>query len=468
MQQTIPTSPSRASSLGARHLRRVTLLLTACGWLTVVTTLGWTLSLLHLASWQAALIPAPGVVAGLLAIWFARRGRPYVGGAIQCGALYAIVCLSSLYLDQTTAQMPRSTHLFLVPLATGMYMGLRGSPKLLRHTIVAFVFLTFVVLASTSWGVQPSHNLPDDLRIFGGKVNTVVAALAMYLAMHIMQADVEARNAYEADLREAIRSGQLVLHYQPQVDQDGKLLGAEALLRWPHPRRGMISPGEFIPLAEKSGLILPLGEWVIDTACKHLAELATQTDTAHLTISVNISVQQVRQPNFVVQAMAAIERHKVDPSRLKMELTESVFARDMDDLIGKMKALRQYGVSFSLDDFGTGYSSLSYLKRLPLDQLKIDQAFVRDLLTQPRDLAIAKTIIELGRSLNMAVMAEGVETREQHQILEGMGCRQFQGYLFGKPMPLATLLEQAKGAHAPAPPPPRPADEPRSGAPAHA
>jgi EAL domain-containing protein (putative c-di-GMP-specific phosphodiesterase class I) len=295
----------------------------------------------------------------------------------------------------------------------------------------------------------------------------------MYLAMYIMQADVEARNAYEADLRQAVRSGQLALHYQPQVDQDGKVLGAEALLRWPHPRRGMISPAEFIPLAEKTGLIIPMGEWVIDTACGHLAELAKAPDTAHLTLSVNVSVQQIRQPDFVVQAMAAIERHQVDPRRLKMELTESVFAHDMDDLINKMKVLKQYGVSFSLDDFGTGYSSLSYLKRLPLDQLKIDQAFVRDLLTQPRDLAIARTIVELGTTLNMAVIAEGVETREQHQILESMGCRQFQGYLFGKPMPLATLRELATSEPTamPAPTPIQPTGEvgeSRSGAPVHA
>ena len=446
MQPTIPTSDHRKNSLGAKHLRRVALLLTVCGWLMAVMTFGWTLGLLHLIGWQAAMIPAPGVLAGLLAVWFAGQGRPYLGGAIQCGALYLVVCTTCLFLDQTTNQMPRTTHLFLVPLATGMYMGLRGSPKLWRHGIVAFIFLTFVVLACTSLGGQPAHNLPDELRLIGGKLNTVAAAVAMYLAMHIMQADVEARSAYEADLREAIRTGQLALHYQPQVDLDGKVLGAEALLRWPHPRRGMISPAEFIPLAEKSGLILPMGEWVLDTACSHLAELSSHPGTAHLTISVNISVHQVREPDFVVKALAAIERHKVNPRHLKMELTESVFARDMDDLISKMKALKQYGVSFSLDDFGTGYSSLSYLKRLPLDQLKIDQAFVRDLLTQPRDLAIAKTIVDLGNTLNMAVMAEGVETREQRQILESMGCRQFQGYLFGKPMPLIALRERVSQA----------------------
>lgn len=475
-----PTTPQpRASKLGAKHLRRVALLLTVCGWLTAILTLGWSLSLLKLVGWQAALVPTPGVMGGLLAVWFASRGRPYLGGAIQCGALYVVVCVSCVLLDQATDQMPRTTHLFLVPLATGLYMGLRGSSPLLRHTIVTLVFLTFVVLASTSWGGHHSLNLPDELRIIGGKVNAVSAALAMYLALYIMQADVEARNAYEADLREAVRSNQLTLHYQPQVDEDGQMLGAEALLRWPHPRRGMISPAEFIPLAEKSGLIIPMGEWVIDTACVHLAELAKHPETANLTLSVNISVQQIRQPDFVVQAMAAIERHGVDPKRLKMELTESVFAHDMDDLINKMKALKQYGVSFSLDDFGTGYSSLSYLKRLPLDQLKIDQAFVRDLLTQPRDLAIAKTIVELGTTLNMAVIAEGVETREQRQILMAMGCRQFQGYLFGKPMPLLALREQAYRMHAAAAtvasaePASKAcaegdADAARSGAPAHA
>lgn len=476
MQPSIPTSAHRKSGLGAKHMRRVTLLLTVCGWLTAVMTLGWALALLHLIGWQAALIPAPGVLAGGLAVWFASRGRPYLGGAIQCGALYVVVCLTCVFLDQTTAQMPRTAHLFLVPLATGMYMGLRGAPKVWRHGIVAFIFLTFVVLGCTSLVGQPAHNLSDELRTIGGKVNTLAAALAMYLAMHIMQADVEARNAYEADLREAIRLGQLALHYQPQVDQDGQMLGTEALLRWPHPRRGMISPAEFIPLAEKTGLILPMGDWVLDTACRHLAELASEPTTAHLTISVNISVHQVREPDFVVKAVAAIERHKVDPQRLKMELTESVFARDMDDLIGKMKALKQYGVSFSLDDFGTGYSSLSYLKRLPLDQLKIDQAFVRDLLTQPRDLAIAKTIVDLGTTLNMAVMAEGVETREQLQILQTMGCRQFQGYLFGKPMPIEALREHVLRTHSltplltPAPPAGEvnALNEPCSGAPVRA
>ena len=450
-----PPQARRAKTLAERHRRRVTLLLTVSGLLTAAMTAGWSLVLLGHASWQAAMIPVPGVVGGLLAAWVARRGWIYLGGSIQCLALYAVVCASCLLLDPTTEAMPRTTHLYLIPLATGMYMGLRGSPPWLRHTLLAFVLATFVALASTNVGLDATWVLPDELRSLGGPVNTVTAVLAMGVNMHIMQADLEARSMYEADLREAIRSGQLALHYQPQVDDAGRVTGAEALLRWPHPRRGMISPGEFIPLAERTGLILPMGAWVIDTACAHLAELARRPETAGLTVSVNVSVHQIREPDFVVKAVAAIERHGVNPQRLKMELTESVFARDMDDLITKMKALRQYGVSFSLDDFGTGYSSLSYLKRLPLDQLKIDQAFVRDLLTQQRDLAIARTIVDLGRSLNMSVMAEGVETREQLQILESMGCRHFQGYLFGKPMPFGDLRMHLAAAG------PRVPDEPK-------
>lgn len=327
MSKSAPTITIEGNGLSARHLRRVALLLTVCGSLTAAMTLGWTLGLAFLASWKAALIPAPGVLAGLLAVWFARQGRPYVGGTILTLALYGVICFTSFYLDQTSAQMPRTIHLYLVPVATGVYMALRGNHALFRQFVVAVIFVTFAVLASSSWGNQPAYNLPDELRIIGGKINTVAAVLAMYLAMHIMQADVEARNAYEADLRDAVRTDQLALYYQPQVDHEGRLTGAEALLRWPHPRRGMISPAEFIPLAEKTGLILPMGDWVLDRACQHLAQLATRPDTAHLTIAVNISVHQIRQPDFVVKTMAAIERHHVDPQRLKLELRASLPAR---------------------------------------------------------------------------------------------------------------------------------------------
>ncbi|MBV8665752.1 MAG: EAL domain-containing protein [Burkholderiaceae bacterium] len=254
-----------------------------------------------------------------------------------------------------------------------------------------------------------------------------------------MQEAVSAHAAMEADLRRALLGEQFVLHYQIQVDSSGGVVGAEALVRWRHPERGMVSPAAFIPLAEETGLILPLGEWVLDTACKQLKQWAQQAETRHLSLAVNISARQFHDTNFVSQVLAALERNGVDPRKLKLELTESLLLKDVDAIIAKMKILMNRGVRFSLDDFGTGYSSLSYLKQLPLEQLKIDQSFVRDIFVDANDLAIVRAIVTLGRSLGLAVIAEGVETEEQRAFLEASGCNTFQGYLFGKPCPADQL-----------------------------
>jgi diguanylate cyclase (GGDEF)-like protein/PAS domain S-box-containing protein len=256
-----------------------------------------------------------------------------------------------------------------------------------------------------------------------------------------MQAAVNARVALESDLRDAIHTGQLLVYYQVQVDSGGRPTGAEALVRWPHPVRGLVSPADFIPLAEETGLIVPLGLWVLETACAQLVAWAAGPNTAHLSVAVNVSARQFRHPDFVRQVLGVIDRSGADASKLKLELTESILLNDMDDIIAKMTALKARGVCFSLDDFGTGYSSLSYLKRLPLDQLKIDQSFVRDLLTDPNDAAIAKTIVDLARSMGLAVIAEGVETEAQRESLARNGCRAYQGYLFGRPLPLAGFEE---------------------------
>ncbi|MBK5963285.1 diguanylate cyclase [Thiocystis minor] len=254
-----------------------------------------------------------------------------------------------------------------------------------------------------------------------------------------MQAVLEARTALEAQLRDGLRDGQFLLYYQPQVDREGGLTGAEALLRWRHPQRGLVAPNEFIPLAEETGLILPLGHWVLETACAQLAAWARQPETAGLTLAVNVSARQFRHPEFVGQVRAVLGLPSVDPHRLTLELTESLLLDDVTDTIAKMTALKALGVGFALDDFGTGYSSLTYLKRLPLDQLKIDQSFVRDVLADPNDAAIVRIIVALARSLNLAVIAEGVETEGQRTFLLDSGCRDFQGYLFGRPGPVAAL-----------------------------
>ena len=251
-----------------------------------------------------------------------------------------------------------------------------------------------------------------------------------------MQADVSARADLERGLREALLNDQFVLHYQAQVTSEGRVFGSEALLRWKHPLRGMVSPAEFIPVAEESGLILPLGNWVLEAACRQLALWAGKPATADLTLAVNVSAHQFHQADFVDQVLAALRRSGAKAQRLKLELTESMLVTHVEGTITKMNALKERGIRFSLDDFGTGYSSLSYLKRLPLDQLKIDQSFVRNILTDPGDAAIAKMVIALADSIDLAVIAEGVETEAQRNLLADLGCHNYQGYLFSRPLPV--------------------------------
>ena len=252
-----------------------------------------------------------------------------------------------------------------------------------------------------------------------------------------MQATITARAILEKDLRIGLQQQQFLLYYQPQVDEAGNITGTEALLRWQHPLRGLVSPAVFIPLAEETQMILPLGLWVMETACQQLLSWAGSPATAHLSIAVNVSAVQFRQPDFVAQVLGVLQRSGANPLKLKVELTESLLLDNVEDIIAKMIALKAKGIGFSLDDFGTGYSSLSYLKRLPLDQLKIDQTFVRDLLTDHNDAAIARTIVALAQSLGLSVIAEGVETEAQRNCLAAQGCMAYQGYLFGRPLPVA-------------------------------
>jgi EAL domain-containing protein (putative c-di-GMP-specific phosphodiesterase class I) len=233
-----------------------------------------------------------------------------------------------------------------------------------------------------------------------------------------------------------LQENEFELFYQPQVNQHGEVIGAEALLRWQHPLRGMVAPLDFIPVAEDTGLIVPIGGWTLKAACKQLAAWAAKRETAHLSLSVNVSAKQFRHSSFVGHLLDVLEAAGIAPGRLELELTESVLIDDMEMTIAKMTQLKQRGIRFSLDDFGTGYSSLYYLKGLPLDQLKIDQSFVRDIMNDQNDATIVKTIIALGGSLGLDVIAEGVETAAQRDFLMQHGCRLFQGFFFGRPVPL--------------------------------
>jgi len=252
-----------------------------------------------------------------------------------------------------------------------------------------------------------------------------------------MQELVEVRATLESDLHNALETEQFELHYQLQVDHENKPIGAEALIRWQHPQRGMVSPAHFIPVAEESALILNIGHWVLDEACRQIALWSTNAKMCDLVLAVNISAQQFKQTHFVDQVIAAIHKHGIDPTRLKLELTESVALDDITDVIAKKNLLRQkVGVTLSLDDFGTGFSSLSYLKRLPLDQIKIDQSFVRDITTDKSDAVMVKTIIDMAQNFSLNVIAEGVETEAQLSFLKEHQCMAYQGYLFSKPLPI--------------------------------
>jgi diguanylate cyclase (GGDEF)-like protein/PAS domain S-box-containing protein len=251
-----------------------------------------------------------------------------------------------------------------------------------------------------------------------------------------MQDTINTRVTLEGKLHKALESGQFGLHYQIQVDSSGSPIGAEALIRWTMPENGPISPKEFIPLAEDTGLILQIGEWVLKMACTQLKKWENSELTRKLALSVNISAKQFIQADFVTQTQAILRNYAIAPHLLKLELTESMLLENIEDTIVTMDRLRESGVRFSLDDFGTGYSSLQYLKRLPLDQLKIDQSFVRDIAFDSSDRAIVTTIIAMAKSLGLEVIAEGVETEEQRLFLSDQGCTHYQGYLFGKPVPV--------------------------------
>ncbi len=262
------------------------------------------------------------------------------------------------------------------------------------------------------------------------------------IAVHLSQ-----RVALEADLNQALALQQFRVFYQPQFDSDGRMVGAEALVRWLHPQRGLVTPGHFIPLAEETGLILPLGQWVLEHVCQQIERWRGQPVLGELVISVNLCAHQLLQANFVESVTSVLMATGADASRLQLELTESVLAHNIDDATDKMRRLVALGVQFALDDFGTGYSSLSYLKRLPIQQLKIDASFVRDLQTDPNDAVITQTIIALGRSLGLEVIAEGVETQAQRDILLQQGCRLFQGYFYARPQALADLVDLVHKVH---------------------
>jgi EAL domain-containing protein (putative c-di-GMP-specific phosphodiesterase class I) len=259
-----------------------------------------------------------------------------------------------------------------------------------------------------------------------------------------MQSQISAMAILEESLRHAIKAEEFILHYQPQVNAAGDIIGAEGLVRWLNPEKGLLLPADFIPVAESSKLILPIGQQVLDIACRQLTLWNRHPQTRHLTLAVNVSARQFHHAGFVAAVRDSLSANKANPNLLKLELTESLLLEDIERCVAKMSALRDLGVELSLDDFGTGYSSLTYLKRLPLSQLKIDKSFVHDLLYNQNDATIVRTIIILAKSFGLRVIAEGVEQQEQWDFLVEQGCDEGQGYLFGRPNLVAEFPVDAR------------------------
>lgn len=401
-------------------------LATGGAWLIVfVATQRWPMAIMLLLLWLAT-----------LPCWLiARRGRFSLGLMTAQIACITFTLAFSLAFDIPSEAAPRTTHLFLLVIALIGYANFQREHARMQLVLIAAALLTFVVLSCTPLALAITPPPSDAFHAARAWINATLATLMLSAGIGAMHVDFinTIRNAVA--LRVALEHRQLELFYQPQIDARGQLVGAEALLRWRHPKRGYVSPAEFIPLAESTGMMPSIGNWVIHEACATLARWQARPQTCALTLSINITAEQFALPGFVQQLLAATAQCGVAPALLKLELTESAFLTDINSVIAKMHALREAGFSISLDDFGTGYSSLSYLRQLPLTQLKIDRSFVQGVDDTPRAAAIVRNIVQMGHDLSLDVLAEGVETEAQLRVMQSYGCKAFQGYWFARPMP---------------------------------
>ncbi|BBP84126.1 MULTISPECIES: putative bifunctional diguanylate cyclase/phosphodiesterase [unclassified Pseudomonas] len=424
-------------SVAQRRERRMRLLASS---VMLVLGLIWAVVFSLRGLWAIVAMDAVLITSGLAVFHLTVCNKARSANLLLFSVLIVTIAGTAIVLDAPNAAAPRATHLYLLPLTLAALMAFRDEGLWLRYGVALLCLVTFTCLASSNWTPLPGHNLPDEVRTPGSWAQAG-AAMAMFFALlHVLQTDAAERSVLERELQAALRERQFELHYQPQLDVTGRVIGAEVLIRWRHPQRGLLPPGEFIDHAERSGLIIPIGKWVLEQACAQLRSWADDPLRKDLCLAVNISQKQFRQASFVPEVLEMLRRHGMDASRLELELTETMLVQDLEDLTRKMSQLVEHGVSFSLDDFGTGFSSLSHLKRLPLGKLKIDRSFICDLLTDANSEAIVCSVIALGQSMGLTVIAEGVETEAQMQCLLERGCQQFQGYLLSKPLPLAAFM----------------------------
>jgi len=414
---------------------KLTYLLKVATIVIAVVSMVWTTFYFFIQNWLGVAMEGVLTVQGYMAYWYTKRNNTKIIADEYFPLIFIMVALVCFFFDVPTAAVSRSNHYYFLPMALYAYVIYQDDHAYLKIGMPILISLVFLVLASSNYGINLSEATTQH-RLIAAWITNSIAIIFLFLVALIMQSDFKMRHILELELSNALLKNELLLYYQPQVNEHGKTLGAEVLTRWFHPKFGNVPPDEFIPLAEKTDLILHLSKHVLVSACNQLAIWAKTKETAHLNLSVNISVKQFLDPDFVHNIIRIIDDSKIDAHKLQLEITESIFAHDLDDIKVKLAQLKERGVRLSLDDFGTGYSNLTYVKNLPLDELKIDKSFVKDVLSNVSAASITKVVISLAHELHITIIAEGVETHEQRQFLVENGCLNFQGYLYSKPLPI--------------------------------
>ena len=358
------------------------------------------------------------------------RGVGAVTDVLVFGSVMVVVSGIALLCDGPDRHTPRSVHLFLLPLAVASFMAFRYRKPWQSYVISGLSLALFLALTVTTWTPFPELTFPEHVRDVGKWLNGAAAMLVMLMLLHVLHTDASQHSSMERAMQTALHEEQFVLHFQPQLNQAQQVTGAEVLVRWQHPQRGLLPPGVFIDHAERNGLMVPLGQWILEKTCDLLHQWQQDPLLRHLDLAVNVSQTQFRQESFVPDVLGAVARHGIDTDKLELELTETLMVLNMEELQQKMQALRDVGIRFSLDDFGTGFSSLSHLRQLPLQTLKIDRSFVTDLPHESNSTTIVQTLLGLAKSMQLTVVAEGIETAAQRDCLLSLGIDVGQGFLY--------------------------------------
>jgi len=402
----------------------------------------WGAIFLVMQSWLLAGVDFVLALVGVLSWLLVHQGRLAAALILSQMAFVVIAVAFCLLFDIPSEAIPRVSHLYLLVLALLGYLNYLRKPSTLQMVIIGLCLVAFIAFSSSKLSLPFAQPVSDDVRVVGSWVNVTLAVAMLCGCIHIMQLKFIQTTSTIRSLQFALLHDEFALHYQPQVNRAGKILGAEGLLRWTSAKRGPISPADFIPIAEEAGLMSAIGNWVLEQGCETLAAWQSSPTTRDLTLSINVSASQFHEPGFEHSVLNAVASHRIDANKLVLELTESVMVADVEAVVAKMQRLHASGIRIALDDFGTGYSSLDYLRRLPLDQLKMDRSFISDIVVNKRSASLARNIIQLGHDLDMTVLAEGVETQEQLGFLLDHGCSEFQGFLFGRPVPRADFERQ--------------------------